>query len=205
MTKTNAEAAVKERVIEYSPMGKLDGSMTATTDQGRQIVLTREERKPAGDRLVSLMCKVPNVFVEDMMAILENPNVPVMARGIGGRDAPHSSKAIADNRAHTGNRADAVQAKGKAKSDIKAADPKKLARLAEKEKSKANRQYVVITKMADVNAREGTWRRAMMECVLNNKDTDSANACMLKNREFGSTHKIDFRFMVNNGHIKYKD
>jgi hypothetical protein len=130
---------------------------------------------------------------------------PVLARGVESRAAPHSAKAIHDSKERTTNRADAAQAKGKAKSDVKSAlAAKKEARKVEKVKASGNRTYKVLLKPADITAREGTWRRAMIDVTIAHKDTDSANAAMLKHREF-SKNKIDFKFMANNKYIEFTD
>jgi hypothetical protein len=122
-----------------------------------------------------------------------------LARGIRGGQAPHSAKALSDaaakrNTAKTANKADAVVAKGKAKADAKADKP---ARQSWTE----NRKYKATFKASEIVAREGTWRRAMLECVVANTTTDAANACCAKNREYGQSHKIDWRWLAKEGYI----
>jgi hypothetical protein len=127
-----------------------------------------------------------------------------LAKGVDGRNSPNSAKAVADAAAkeRATNKADKVAVKGKAKVEAKArATEKKEERKAERQSWKENRAYKVLLKPSEITAREGTWRRAMLDCVVGNKTTDAANDCMAKNKEFGKTHKIDWRWCANQGYI----
>lgn len=119
-----------------------------------------------------------------------SPAMP--AKGVDGRSAPHASKAIADARAKANNKADAVTQKPAPKA--KAEKPAK-----EATKSKYSGAY----KWTGENkARQGTWRYAMLECAKKNTTTDAGDACLKKDREFGS-QKMDWRWMANQGYIKF--
>lgn len=123
-----------------------------------------------------------------------------LAKGVDSRNSPHSAKAVADGRAmaRATNKADGAM--GRAKVQIE----KKEARKAERAKASGNRPYKALVKVDTLTAKPGSWRRAMLECVLGSKDTDSANACIAKNREW-SKNKIDFRWCAAQKFIEFTD
>ena len=202
-----AKTAEGNHTVSFGP-GAIDG----VKQQGGGLSIDKSSWERGGKAIAKLAkAGEPVEALRKFLGFQPFPPTPPkakaqLARGLDSRSAPHSAKAIYDANGRGTNKADKVQAKGKAKSDVKSAAKAKVeARKAEKQKMKGNRPYKVLIKPADVTAREGTWRRVMIDVVMAHKDTESANAAMLKNREFGSTHKIDFRFMVNNRYIEFTD
>jgi hypothetical protein len=117
--------------------------------------------------------------------------VAKLAKGLNGRDAPHSSKAVADGRA----KAPAKPAKP-AKA---AAQAKKAERAEAKAKAqKADRPYKALVKFADTGVRPGTWTTFMVETILAHKSTDAAMKASeaRRNREFGGK-KLDFKWAAD--------
>lgn len=123
-------------------------------------------------------------------------NKAKLAKGVTGRDAPHSAKAIADSKA---------KAKGAAPAKAKAAE-KKAAKAAEKAKQGTNRPYTALVKVGDLAAREGTKRHAMLTCILNNKTTDAAKACIAKAKaEYAAEAQAFINWAAKSAYIKYAD
>lgn len=105
-----------------------------------------------------------------------------LANGITGRDAPHASKAVGDQRAATPK---AVQAKGPAiaKSPAKAKLPSKG----------ADRSYTVLNR--DHGARAGSKRAIQLDIVFKHTSTNSAKAA--------GAEAVDISFAEKQGFIKY--
>lgn len=121
-----------------------------------------------------------------------------LANGVDGRNSPHSAKAVSDKgrSVAANNKADAATQKAPAPKAPKAA------KAAPAKAVTGNRPY----KWTGENkAREGTWRHAMLDCLSKNKDKDGASACLKKNREFGASHVIDFRWCAAQGYIQWAD
>lgn len=128
-----------------------------------------------------------------------------LARGIKGREAPHSAKALADNAAAL--KATAPKADPKAEKPAKAAkarlEAKKEERKAERASWKQDRTYKVVAKLDDINMRPGTWTETMITVALAHTSTDKANAALAKHREFGD-RKIDWKWLSDTrGYIKF--
>lgn len=107
-----------------------------------------------------------------------------LARGVKGREAPQSAKALQDAKPKTTTKADAATQKPES---------------AKTPRVKANRAYKVLR--TDCSARPGTWRLHLVSTVLSHKDTDSANAANAKSAF--SKNKLDFNYCVANGYIAF--
>lgn len=103
-----------------------------------------------------------------------------LAQGVDSRTAPHSAKAVADQKA-----------KPAAKQPAKAAKAKQPAK-------GTNRAYKLGTTANE--ARPDSWRHHLLTMVMSNKDTDSAKAAHVKSGKF-SANKLDFNFAVAKGYI----
>lgn len=114
-----------------------------------------------------------------------------LARGIKGREAPHSAKALADNAAALkGTKADAPKGKTAPKAD-KPKSPEKQIREAV---SKGNdRAYTVVNK--NHGARPDSKRAMQLEIVFKHKSTAAARAA--------GAESCDFRYAVDKGFIKF--
>lgn len=148
----------------------------------------------AGD--IRKQCAIGQSFKAAVAAVKAAPKPKAqLARGITAGDAKQSAKAVADqNRAaKPANKADAATQKAPAA---------KAGKKAPATNVKGNRPYKWV---GENKAREGTWRYAMLDCLAKNTDKDSAAACLKKNRQFGASHQIDFRWCAAQGYIKYTD
>lgn len=194
MTKTNTATATATKTAKATAAKRGPGMEAAAKTRK---VLTAEDSKFPTDKALR------DQHDRELRAS-GLPRAAQLARGVKAGQAPHSAKALSDAaaKAKAANKADAVAAKAKAKTDAKAAKAAKAeAKASERQSWKENRTYKCNFKAGEIVAREGTWRRAMLECVVANKTTDAANACCAKNREYGSTHKIDWRWLAKEGYI----
>lgn len=69
---------------------------------------------------------------------------------------------------------------------------------------KGNRKIKPLVKAADIAAKPGTWRHALISIALASKDTDSAKATLKAHSEFGS-QRMDFGWLVANKFVAYAD
>lgn len=179
MTKTNAQTAVATKTAAAKPKKVLGVE---------DIVIAGKPGKAPAKEKAELNREL-NKIAAETGAPRANAQ---LARGIKAADAQQSAKAVADqNRAKPTNKADAATQK-----PAKAAEVKKAARKAEAEKAKGDRKYKVVTKLADITLRDGTWTKVMVETALGHTSTDAANAALAKNREFGS-RKIDWKWLAD--------
>lgn len=128
--------------------------------------------------------------VREHIAGLTKPKAQ-LARGVEARQAPQSAAAVrAQPKAE-----EAKPAKGKA---AKAAAPKAA---KNKQPSKgADRAYKATKK--DIVAKEGSWRRHLLETVMAHSSTDAAKAAHAKSKKFPD-NKLDFNFCANQGYIVF--
>jgi hypothetical protein len=114
-----------------------------------------------------------------------------MARGIEARQAPHSAKAMRDQRA-----AAPAKAEKPAKAD-KAPRTEKASK--NKQPSKGNnRAYKLGTRKDE--SKPDTFRRYMLTTIMKHKDTDSAKAAHAASGQY-PTHKLDFNWAAQQGYI----
>jgi hypothetical protein len=121
--------------------------------------------------------------VKALVAALPKRNAK-LAQGVDSRNAPHSAKAVADQKVKP------------AKADKPAKAPK-----ASKAKAPAkgtNRPYK-LGKTAN-EARPDSWRHHLLTMVMTHGDTDSAKAAHAKSGKF-SANKLDFNFAAAKGYI----
>lgn len=180
MTKTNEKTATAVRATK-KVLGEKDIAIAGKRQSAKEL---RDEQEADLKRIA-----------KEMGA----PHAAQLARGIKAGQAPHSAKALSDAAAKvkTTGKADAVQAKGKAKADAKAARQAKAeAKAAERQSWKTDRPYKVLVKLGDIALRDGTWTKVMVETALSHKDTGAANAALAKHREFGS-RKIDWKWLAD--------
>lgn len=216
MTKTNAQTATKTRAaktVAKAPakaadkkvhpahdMDRIKSSKSASPrDQENHVItsfggdsFTFPTALWQGD--IRNLC-APGASYKAAVTAIEKAksSKPQLARGVTSRDAPQAAKAVADQRgkAKPANKADAVQVKGKAKADTKAAAPK------------GDRKYKVVVKLADISLRPDTWTKVMVETALANASTEAANAALKKDRKFGD-RKIDWKWLSDvRGYIKF--
>lgn len=117
-----------------------------------------------------------------------------MARGTDARTAPHSAKAVADERAANSKSKAAAPTENKGKvRTAKAAKGKQPTR-------GTNRAYVAGTKKDE--SKPDTFRKYMLTTILKHKDTDSAKAAHAKSGKY-PTHKLDFNWSAQQGYIKF--
>lgn len=111
-----------------------------------------------------------------------------LASGITPKDAPHSAKAVADQKATP-----ATKGKGDKARTAKASKAKAPARGTE-------RTYKVgSTKIA---AKPDTWRGHMLGTIVKHSDTAKAKAAHAKSGKF-SANKLDFNWANAQGYIKF--
>lgn len=113
-----------------------------------------------------------------------------LANGIDSRTAPHSAKAVADQKA--------TPAKAKASKSAKAATPKAAKNKAPS--AGANRTYS--KGKTAINAKPDTWRYHMLTTIVGAKDTDSAKAAHAKSKKF-TDRKLDFNWAASQGYITF--
>lgn len=206
MTKTNAQTktAAKATKPKATPVNKdaiVQSSGTMGSEQHFVKSVGGESFTFPTDQWtgeIRKLCAIGQSFAAAKAAAAKLPKgdkpKSQLARGISAGDAKQSAKAVADqNRGGKAtNKADAATQKP--------ASAKKAAKAAGN--VKGNRPYKWI---GENKAREGTWRHAMLDCLAKNTDKDSAAACLKKNRQFGASHQIDFRWCAAQGYIKYTD
>jgi hypothetical protein len=116
-----------------------------------------------------------------------------LANGIGPKDAPHSAKAVADQKTNNAKAAPAkATGKGKARAD-KAPKAKAPAR-------GVDRDYTV-GKTAIV-AKPDTWRGYMLGIMVKHTNTAKAKAAHAKSGKFAS-NKLDFNWANAQGYITF--
>lgn len=125
--------------------------------------------------------------LEAHLATLEKPKAK-LASGVDARTAPHSAKAVADQKGA------APATKGKAsKAAPKAAKNKAPSR-------GTDRNYKIGKTKNE--ARPDTWRYYMLETIRAHKDTASAKAAHAKGKKF-SSNKLDFTWADQKGYITF--
>ena len=120
--------------------------------------------------------------VKALAAALPKPNAK-LAQGVDSRNAPHSAKAVADQKVKP-----AKAAKAKTPKAAKGKAPAKG----------TNRPYK-LGKTAN-EARPDSWRHHLLTMVMTHSDTDSAKAAHAKSGKF-SANKLDFNFCAAKGYI----
>jgi hypothetical protein len=179
MTKEQGDKIVSSKAANAQDATK----HVVTAADGRSVIMPTE-RWSGELRTLSGVGKSMTAF----QAAWAKASKVALAKGVTGRDAPHSAKAIADNKA-------------KASAAKKPAE-KKAAKKAEKAKQGENRSYAALVKLTDLAARVGTKRHTMLSCILTNKTTDAAKACIAK-----AGHAAEAQAFINwaakSAYIKY--
>ncbi len=118
--------------------------------------------------------------------------VAKLANGIAAKDAPHSAKAVSDQKA--------APAAKPAKSAGKAKDRTAKASKAKQPSRGVDRAYSVGKK--EDTSKAGTWRNYMLTTIRAHKNTADAKAAHAKSKSF-SSNKLDFNWANSQGYIVY--
>lgn len=208
-TKGKAKAAAKKPTAKKSP---LDGSkvitkrlsdaekdkitvVKSTSDQRNVVVISAGgemfNRPMSGDtKEFRAVAQINSSFNAAQAWSQKNPPAKPqaqLARGIESRQAPHSAKAVKDQK---------PAAKGKPE--------KKTAPKAAKNKAPskgADRSYKVNAKVKN-EARADSWRHHMTQMIVSATDTAKAKANHAKSGKF-SANKLDFNWAAKQGFITF--
>lgn len=162
------------------------GRFVCVTAPGNETLTYPRETEP---KALKALAVVGGSYKAVARFLKENPPAKPqakLARGVDSHNAPHSAKAIADQKAP-------ATAKGKQRA-VKADKAKAPSR-------GGNRAY---TKGPTANtAREGTFRHYFIETLLAHKDEDSAKAAHAKSKQYADT-KFNFNWAAAQGYIVWK-
>lgn len=163
---TEIKGSAKSDVIK-SVKGATGGDYTAIVAPGHDTLLVKSVHWTAALGKVAVVGGSFKEAVKLHKEIVANPPQASLARGITGRDAPQSSKAVADRRG-TGNPTVKASAKPAPKAAAKKAERK--AAKAEKAAPKGDdTRAITIVKKDFAFGREGTARRSCWDKALKAK------------------------------------
>lgn len=170
MKKTNARTAVASKQTQNKGPAKSDiiksvkpitsGMDGMAVDAPGQKTLLIPNAKMTGSLMTA--CVVGGSYSKAAKLWAEQSSAK-LANGVDSRSAPHSAKAVADNKAAGSNKADKKVAATKAKTDAKA---ERKAKRAEKAAPKAddNRKVTIVDKKFTYG-REGSSRRSAWDAL----------------------------------------
>lgn len=168
--------------VKSAVNARTGNGLVVTTTADRSIVITRVDAR------VNKLAKAGQSIapLEEYLKTQPKP-VAHMARGTDAHTAPHSAKAVADQK-----RSETKPHKGKVRME-KAAKAKQPAR-------GGNRAYTLAGRKDE--SKPDTFRRYMLSTIMGCKDTDSAKAAHAKSHKY-PTHKLDFNWAAQQGYIKF--
>jgi hypothetical protein len=129
--------------------------------------------------------------LRDHVATIAKPQAR-LARGVDSHNAPHSAKAMADQRAKANSAP--TTPKPKARAD-KASKNKQPSRGQDRKYKNAGRKD---------ESKDGTFRKYMLSTIMAHKSTADAKAAHAKSKKFPS-HKLDFNWAAQQGYIAFTD